>query len=270
MAKVREVATIEYDVRPRTTFRYPVYYPESDGKPMGETDTHIKLLTYLREALLDYFRTDPNVYVAGNLFVYYEQGDPSRVVAPDVFVVKGVPRRDRRIYQVWKEGKGPDAVFELTSRSTRQEDWGAKKELYQKLGVTEYFIFDPLEEYQEPKLVGFRLGAWGYQQVDQEPLTSQVLGLELHIEGDLLRLIDPTTGEKLLTPLEAQEARRQAEALVVSEAQARRQVELIAASEAQARRQAELIAASEAQARRQAEAEIEQLRAELAHLRGEE
>lgn len=249
MTKVREVATIEYDVRPRTTFRPPVYYPESDGKPMGETDTHITLLTYLREALLDYFRADPNVYVAGNLFLYYKEGDPTQVVAPDVFVVKGAPRGDRRIYQVWKEGKGPDVVFELTSRSTRKEDWGTKKKLYQKLRVTEYFIFDPLKEYQEPRLVGFRLGAWGYRQMEDDPLFSQVLGLELRVEGELLRLIDPTTGEKLLTPLEAQAARR---------------------LESTARRQAEAVAASEAQARRQAETEIERLRAELAHLRGEE
>jgi len=34
------------------------------------------------------------------------------------------------------------------------------------------------------------------------------------VEGQVLRLVDPTTGKKLLTPLEAQEARRQAEAKV--------------------------------------------------------
>lgn len=39
-------------------------------------------------------------YVAGNLFVYYEEGDPTQVVAPDVFVVKGVPRQKRRTYKV--------------------------------------------------------------------------------------------------------------------------------------------------------------------------
>ena len=102
--------------------RVEVRYPESDGKPMAETDIHADLLIYLREALKDYFRDDPNVYVAGNLFVYYEEGNPEAVVAPDVFVVKGVPKRRRRIYQVWVEGKAPDVVFELTSESTRWED----------------------------------------------------------------------------------------------------------------------------------------------------
>ena len=250
MTEVKEVATIEYGVRP-PMFRPPryIYYPESDGKPMAETDTHIKLLIYLREALADYFRDDPNVYVAGNLFVYYQEGDPSRVVAPDVFVVKGVPKRDRRIYQVWKEDKGPDVVFELTSRSTQREDLGPKKGIYEMLGVEEYFIFDPLGEYLEPRLVGFRLAEWGYRRIEgEEPLMSRVLGLELRVEGEMLRLVDPATGEGLLTPLEAQEARRM---------------------EAEARRRAEQRAAEEAEARRRAEAELERLRAELAHLRGE-
>ncbi|MCK4472125.1 MAG: Uma2 family endonuclease [Anaerolineae bacterium] len=192
-----------------------IYYPESDGKPLAETDTHIKLLIYLHEALADHFRGDPNIYVAGNLFVYYQEGDPTEVVAPDVFVVRGVPKRDRRIYQVWKEEKAPDVVFELTSRGTRQKDLGSKKGVYEVLGVEEYFLFDPFGEYLTPRLVGFRLARWGYRQIeDEEPLVSRVLGLELRVEGEMLRLVDPATGEKLLTPLEAQEARRQAEAEV--------------------------------------------------------
>lgn len=248
MTPIKEVATIEYAVRPRVTFRPHIYYPESDGEPMGETDTHINLLTYLREALLDYFRDEPHVYVAGNLFVYYEEGDPTKVVAPDTFVVKGAPKRIRRIYQVWKEHKGPDVVFELTSRSTRKKDLGPKKEIYEMLGVEEYFVFDPLGEYLEPRLVGFRLAEWKkYRRIEgEEPLVSRVLGLELRAEGDMLRLVDPVTGKKLLTPLEAQEAYR-------AEAQARR-------AEAQARQQAEVRA-------HQAQVEIERLRAELARLR---
>ena len=214
MAKVKETAQVEYGVWPRTVLRPSVYYPESDGKPMAETDTHRKQMIYLLNALEDYFRDDSNVYIAGNLFVYYEKGDPGGVVAPDVFVVKGVQKHDRRIYQVWKEGKGPDVVLELTSRGTRQKDLGPKKGTYEMLGVHEYFIFDPLVEYLEPQLVGFRLTKWGYRPIDDEPLVSQVLGLELKVEGDTLRLVDLATGKRLLTPLEVQKARRQAEAEV--------------------------------------------------------
>ena len=81
---------------PTVVLRPLIYYPESDGEPMAETDTHRKQMVYLIEALDDYFRDDPQVYVAGNLLLYYEEGDPRQVVAPDVFVVKGVPPLARR------------------------------------------------------------------------------------------------------------------------------------------------------------------------------
>jgi hypothetical protein len=53
-----------------TTAATPIYYPESDGQPMGQTDVHIDAVIYLREALRDYFRDDPQVYVAGNVLLY--------------------------------------------------------------------------------------------------------------------------------------------------------------------------------------------------------
>jgi len=194
-----------------------VYYPESDGEPMAETDVHRKQMVYLIEALDDYFRHEPQVYVAGNLFVYYEEGNPAAVVAPDVFVVFGVPKGDRRIYKVWEEGKAPDVVFEITSAGTRWEDLGSKRGTYAYLGVREYFLFDPLGEYLQPVLQGWQLVEGDYRAMppaekeDQLCIHSRVLGLDLVVEDGFLRLYNPRTGEKLLTPLEAQEARRQAE-----------------------------------------------------------
>ncbi len=79
-----------------------------------------------------------------NLFVYFEEGNPRVVVAPDVFVVLGVPNDDRRIYQAWNEGwRLPDMIIELTSKKTRKADQTQKPELYARLGVREFFIFDP-------------------------------------------------------------------------------------------------------------------------------
>ena len=68
-----------------------VFYPEADGQPMAETDVHRDLMIDLIAMLREYFRDDPHVYISGNLFLYYEEGNPRRVVAPDVFVVKGSP-----------------------------------------------------------------------------------------------------------------------------------------------------------------------------------
>ncbi|MBI5303285.1 MAG: Uma2 family endonuclease [Chloroflexi bacterium] len=211
-----------------------VIYPESDGKPMTETDFHAQVLIYLRTALEYYFRNEPNVYVSGNLMLYYEEGNPAASISPDVFVVKGINKKLRRTYKLWEEGKAPDVAIEITSRSTRLEDLGNKRALYAELGVTEYFIHDPYQEYLKPPLQGYRLEQNNYAPITpdtQAKLHSTILGLALQIiEGDL-RLFDPRTGELLKTPLEAQEA-----------------------------------AEEEAAARQAADAEVERLRAELKKL----
>lgn len=249
MAKA--LAEVEEKVKgkewPTIVLRPSIDYPESDGEPMAETDVHINALIYLREALRDHFRDDPQVYVAGNLFLYYEEGDIRQVVAPDVFVVKGVSKGDRRTYKLWEEDdKGPQVVFEVTSRRTRKEDLGPKKGTYEMLGVREYFLFDPLGEYLAPPLVGYRLEEGGYRREAGERLVSEALGLELRVEGSRLWLYDLETGGKLLSPLEAQAARR---------------------AEAAARREAEARAEQEATARREAEEELARLRAEMVRQR---
>jgi len=192
-----------------------IEYPESDGKPMAETDTHIQLLGNVREMLKDFFRHEPQIYVAGNLLFYYEEGEPSASVAPDVFVVKGAPKGDRRTYKLWIEKRAPCVVFEFTSRSTRLEDTGNKKSLYAMLGVQEYFVCDPLGEYLTPPLQGFELKRGDYVRMSPETdgaLISRELGLRLKLEDRSLRLIDVKTGELLLTPAEAMEKVRNAEA----------------------------------------------------------
>jgi Uma2 family endonuclease len=182
-----------------------VHYPETDGKPMAETDRHYRLVTNTRFSLEWHFRQRDDVYVSGNLFVYYEEGNPKKCVAPDVFVVFGVPKRERRVYLVWEEGKGLDVVFEFTSRKTRNEDFGRKMDIYRGiLGVKELFIFDPLREYMEPPLLGFyRCGErWVREEPKEGRLVSEVLGLEVVMVGEMLRLYDPKTQNFLPTPEE--------------------------------------------------------------------
>ena len=107
--------------------------------------------------LEQHFAGSSDVYISGNLMFYYEEGQPSAVVSPDVFVVKGVPKRERRTYKLWEERRAPVTIFEITSRSTRLEDKGNKRELFAMLHVPEYFLFDPLTEYLKPPLQGFVL-----------------------------------------------------------------------------------------------------------------
>jgi hypothetical protein len=161
-----------------------------------------------------------------------------------------VAKGERQTYKLWEEGQPPAVVFEITSRSSRLEDVGTKRALYAMLGVREYFLSDPLGEYLRPPLQGYRLQAGEYERMppgDEGELTSQVMRLELRVEDGQLRVVNPASGERLLTPAEVQAARR-------FEAEARR-------TEAEACRAAEARAA-------QAEAELTRLRQQIARLRG--
>jgi Uma2 family endonuclease len=194
------------------------FYIDSDGQPVGETQRHVLNFRYTLEPLDNRYAHDPNVFVAGNMFVHYVQGDGNKHVSPDIFVVFGVPKvtvLERRSYRTWEEGgKGPDVVIELTSKSTRREDTLTKKALYQDvLKVKEYYLFDPYGEYLRPQLQGFRLAPRKYRPIRpvRDRLPSKLLQLHLEVEGDLLRFFDPATGRLLPIPPEI-EMERQAEA----------------------------------------------------------
>ena len=190
-----------------------VFYPESDAQPVSETQFHYDESVDLIKPLEGHFENDADVWVAGNLFVYYVKGDPAAVVSPDVLVVRGVEKKKRRKYLLWEEGIAPCFVIELTSKSTWQEDTGRKKQKYARLGVAELFLFDVLGEYLQPNLQGFRLMSGSYRQMRPLPdgsLHSRTLGLTLKPEGAQLRLVDSATGELLLRVDEERQERREA------------------------------------------------------------
>jgi len=213
-----------------------VYYPTSDGEPMGETDKHATLTMYCIAALRIYFAAQPDVYVAGDNFLYYVEGNPRKVVSPDCYVVFGAGMKLRDCYKAWEEdGRLPQVVFEITSKKTRKDDIEKKLPLYEQvLQVPEYFLFDPTGDYLKPRLQGYRLVGGQYARLltRDHRLHSEQLGLDLIEEGEWLRFYDPVRREPLLTVME------------------------------QAQR-----AEAEAQARAEAEAEIARLRAELEALK---
>ena len=197
----------------------PVRYPESDGKPMSETPVHWHAMVDFASALHGFLKDRPDAYVGSNMLMYHQEGDNRRRVSPDVFVAFGVPKLpERRVWLVWEEGKAADFVLEVTSRSTRREDEVGKKALYQRLGVREYWQFDPLGEYLDPRLRGYVLGADGkYQGLALEERNGglchdSLLGLTLRLEGERLRLFDPQRSEYLLTHAEERQARQAVEA----------------------------------------------------------
>ncbi len=196
-----------------------IEYPDSDGQPMAESTLHRKVMSDLIEALERRYEGDPGVWVGGNLLLYYVEGNPRFSVSPDVLLAP-VAKWDRPIYKLWEEGQPPRFVIEVTSSTTRREDLGKKKDLYQRLGVEEYILFDPLGDYLKPRLQGHRLQAGRYVQTALQPdgsLLSRVTGLILRPEGTSLRLFDARTGERVLwdreraQALEAEVARLRAE-----------------------------------------------------------
>ena len=253
---------------------------------MAETDTHRRYMLDLIDALEEHYRDDKWTYVTGNIFVYYpDETGKLQPVSPDIFVVHGVEKKDRRIYNIKVEGKVPEVVLELTSTSTKMEDLGNKKFLYASLGVKEYFLFDPLSETMHPMLRGFRLEDGDYMPIVGTRLYSEVMGLELRLDEGKLRLYDPKTSAYLLTREEAHAARRAAEAAkqkaeaAKQKAEAARQEAEVARQKAEAetkkaetekqkaeaaRLTAEAKAAQESAARQAAEAELARLREELA------
>ena len=191
----------------------PVHYPVEDDQPMSETFKHARVTVDAR-TVLDLHHIDrPDACVGGNNFLYYEEGKPKLVVSPDVFVAYGVPKEtDREVWKLWVEGKAPDFVLEVTSKSTRKDDEGRKKAIYERIGVREYWQFDPTGDYLDPILKGRALADGRYRGLGLERRDgglcrfSEVLGLDLRLEDGRLRFFDPKRGEYLLTPEEQRQA----------------------------------------------------------------
>ena len=201
-------------VRPAAT----VEYPSGDGQPMAENDWQLLAIINSVSALQYHYRDRPDVYVSGDLFIYYEEGNPRARVAPDVFVAFGVPSHKRPSYKLWEEGVVPAFVMEVASVSTWREDDGRKAKLYERLGVQEYWQYDPTGEYLGLRLKGRRLveGAYVPQPVVESLdgmllLRSETLDLDFRVKGEEMHFFDPATGERLLSRIDQLAARQAAE-----------------------------------------------------------
>jgi len=183
-------------------------YPTSDGRPMGETDLHRDIMFDAIESLKQHY-AGRQVYVSGNILLFYQKGNRRRHVSPDVLVVRGLEQRERKNYLLWEEGRPPHVVIEVTSESTREEDIYDKFEIYRdKIRVAEYFLFDPCGEYLQPALKGYRLVGNEYESI--RPISGRLPSVELslHLEEheNHLRFFDPSTSRWIPTLLESRDA----------------------------------------------------------------
>ncbi len=189
-----------------------IFYPSEDGEPLAETSVHadaiIATVAVLRNYLAEKFAERSPVVLADQ-FLYYAQGFSRLRVAPDVMVIFDIPQQPYDNYKIWETGKIPSIIFEITSESTQAHDQAKKRELYESIGVLEYWLFDPKGEWIPEKLRGYRRQA-NLPKNEEESLVyeaiadglSQVLGLRLEVEGSLIGFYRQDNGEKLLIPSE--------------------------------------------------------------------
>jgi len=212
--------------------------PYDDGIPM-ETPRHALQLQLLMDPLRLYWTGRQDIFIGGNMFVYFSlnQVRTQDFRGPDFFVVLDVPKRERKSWVVWQEGKGPDVVIELLSGSTAAHDKATKKVIYQNsLRVPEYFWFDPFSS----EWTGFILQCGKYEAIAEDSqgrLVSQGLDLALvrwqgiyqEMEARWLRW-STLSGTLLPTPQEvAAEAQHQVAEAQRQAAEAQHQADAMAA-----------------------------------------
>ena len=227
-------------------------YPCEDDEPMAATGFHGDQIRIFSEQFSRYFASNAHVYIGVDNFIYYREGDITKFVAPDVYVVFGVAKNpQRRSFYTWAEGAVPTVVFEFLSDATADQDRHGKVHLYLKnMGVQEYFIHQP--DMERPiEFRGWRRSPSGniieIESDAQGGLFSEALNLYFHWEDQLdtdVRLLRPylPDGTPITTSMEEHHLRLE---------------------ETQRREAAEMRAAEEAQRRREVEAELERLRAQL-------
>ena len=179
-----------------------VYYPMACDVLPPEGMIHFVPQSYMQSAL-ETWLDDPETLVASQMFIYYEPGNPSVSVSPDVYVIPGVGSDLRRSYFLWVEHQVPTFAMEVTSPSTHRRDRAFKRDLYESWGVLEYWQYDPYGIHLTPLLQGNRLVDGRYQSIPVEVAPdnsmcigySELLKLELRARREWFRFRDPVTGK---------------------------------------------------------------------------
>ena len=165
-------------------------YPYSDGKIMAETPLHVDSILYALATLRNWFASHVRVQVGANMFVYYQEGDASKRLTPDLFVVRGLEALPEPSFKIWEAGRPPTFVLEVASPSTEKRDRDEKQALYASMGVEEYWRFAPTGFLNDPegprvRLAGGVLRGLGYAPLESAPdgsIRSEVLGLDVRAD----------------------------------------------------------------------------------------
>ncbi|MGK7933068.1 MAG: Uma2 family endonuclease [Microcystaceae cyanobacterium] len=166
-----------------------IIYPESDGKPMADNTLQFRWITTIKTNLDWLFAQDETVFIAGDLLWYPEEGNNKKSQAPDVMVIFGRPKGERRSYQQWKEENiAPQVVFEILSPSNTPTEMSRKLLFYQSYGVEEYYIYDT----NKNELSGLIQGENGLKTIEEmNGWVSPRLQIRFEVANPELKLYHP-------------------------------------------------------------------------------
>jgi Uma2 family endonuclease len=185
-----------------------IVYPERDGKPMADNTRQFRWIQTIHGNLAAQYRDREDVFVAGDLLCYPEEGHPEISTAPDVLVVFGRPKGDRGSYKQWEEGGVPLTVaFEVLSPNNDLFEMADKLAFYDDYGVEEYYIYDP----EKNRLaVYLRQGHALRRARKVNNFVSPRLGIRFDLSGPEMVVFYPD-GRRFLTFEELDAERAQAE-----------------------------------------------------------
>ena len=205
--------------------------PEREPEDMTSFD-HLTLNGGAHYLLLHLGNPDTTI-VAGERYITREPGTPAAGrMAPDLLIAfNAYPQayQDDNGYIISRQGKPPDFVMEIASRSTGRQDVEDKRPAYAALSIPEYWRFDQTGDFHGTWLAGDRLVDGRYEPITIEAIGDGILQgystvLDLFIQWNQGQLgwHDPQTGQHIAT-FEQERARadNEQEARMVAEERAR-------------------------------------------------
>lgn len=206
------------------------------GDQMTQGRRHHDLIQEIYHPLKEFFLAAPDVLVTSDLKHRFGRDLPQP--SPDISVIRGVRDKesDRFSFDTAAEGVLPCLIVEVVSPLSsriRETDLKDKADLYRRVGIPEYLIFDSQLRDRRLRLLGYRLGPAGYQPVQPDGegrLLSETTGLWFRVspDGNHAQVFEHPSGRLLPAPEEAYRLGRAAEekARAVEEENARLRAEI--------------------------------------------
>ncbi|HET6385396.1 MAG TPA: Uma2 family endonuclease [Armatimonadota bacterium] len=175
------------------------FYPVHEEDSVPEKPRHLRQWHYILGAAQSE-RLD--LWVTGDMCLYWERGNTRKYLAPDIAVIAcRPPVEPENVYLAWSD---PSLIFvgEIGSRSTLKRDTGPKVSLYeQKLRVPEYLYADPpKKDFRFWRMVNGK-----YVQIEPDErgrIWSEQLGLWFGFDETGFLRIYTADGRMLLTHVE--------------------------------------------------------------------